>query len=105
MNREYRSDIAESVHRGVSDLYEIGLVDKATMRRFDDRCLTTIEPFGAPEIRALREREGASQAVLARYLNVTVSSVGQWERGEKKPAGAALKLLSLINAHGLDYVR
>lgn len=105
MNKKYRSDIAESVHLGVSDLYEIGLVDKATMRRFDERCLTAIEQFGAAEIKALREREGASQAVLARYLNVTVSSVGQWERGEKRPAGAALKLLSLAKIHGLDYVR
>ena len=95
----------ESVHEGVSDLYRLGLVDKATMREFDASCLTAIEPFGPDDVRALREREGASQAVLARHLNVTVSAVGQWERGEKRPAGAALKLLSLAKARGLDAIR
>ena len=56
------------------------------------------------EIRALREREGASQAVFARYLNVTKGLVSQWERGEKHPQGASLKLLSLVAANGLGAV-
>jgi len=40
------------------------------------------------EIRALREREGASRAVFARYLNVTTGLISRWERGEKHPQGA-----------------
>ena len=102
---QYRSRILESVHEGVADLYRLGLVDKATMREFDETCLTPVAPFSPEDVRALRERENASQAVLARHLNVTVSSVGQWERGEKRPAGAALKLLSLVKAKGLDAIR
>ena len=54
-----------------------------------------------PKIRALREREEVSQSVFARYLNVTKDYVSKWERGEKKPAGPSLKLLSLIEKHGL----
>jgi putative transcriptional regulator len=49
----------------------------------------------------LRERGGASQAVFARYLNVTTGLVSQWERGEKHPRGAPLKLLSLVARNGL----
>jgi putative transcriptional regulator len=56
------------------------------------------------EIRALRLREGASQAVFARYLNVTTGPVSQWERGEKRPQGASLKLLSLVSKNGLQAV-
>ena len=41
------------------------------------------------ERRALRKREGASQAVFARYLNVTTGLISQWERGEKHPKGAS----------------
>jgi len=37
------------------------------------------------EFDELRLREGASQAVFARYLNVTTGIVSQWERGEKPP--------------------
>ena len=34
-----------------------------------------------------------SQAVFANHLNVIKDSVSQWERGVKRPAGPALKLL------------
>jgi len=46
--------------------------------------------------------DGASQAVFARYLNVTTGLVSQWERGEKRPQGATLKLLTLIAKNGLQ---
>jgi hypothetical protein len=39
-------------------------MDKQTMREFDDSCLTPVRPLTPEEIRALREREGASQAVF-----------------------------------------
>jgi putative transcriptional regulator len=79
-------------------------MDKQTMRKFDEACLTPVRPLTAAEIRALREREGASQAVFARYLNVTAGLISQWERGEKHPQGTSLKLLSLIARNGLGTV-
>jgi DNA-binding transcriptional regulator YiaG len=36
-------------------------------------CLTPVRPLTPEEIRELREREGASHAVFARYLNVSVA--------------------------------
>ena len=56
------------------------------------------------EIRALRLRENASQAVFARHLNVTAGLVSQWERGEKRPRGASMKLLALVAKNGLAAV-
>jgi putative transcriptional regulator len=35
---------------------------------------------------------------------VTPSLVSKWERGEKRPQGASLKLLSLVETKGLDAV-
>lgn len=104
MKKQYASRTAAVVHETVEGLYAIGLVDKQTMRRFDESCLTSVKPMSAAEIRALREREGASQAVFARYLNVSPGVVSQWERGEKRPAGASLKLLSLVRKNGLAAV-
>lgn len=101
---EFRSTIAEVVHEGVRGMHELGLVDKKTMREFDVRCLTAVEALSAKDILALREREGVSQAVLARVLNVTTNYVSQIERGAKKPRGSTLKLLSLIKSKGLDVV-
>ena len=45
-----------------------------------------------------------SQTVFANYLNVTSSLVSKWERGEKRPSGASLKLLSLVEKKGLATV-
>lgn len=101
---KYRSEIAEVVHEGVRGMHRLGLVDKRTMREFDVRCLTMIEALSAADILALREREGVSQAVFARCLNVTTNYVSQIERGAKRPRGATLKLLSLIKSKGLEAI-
>jgi putative transcriptional regulator len=49
-------------------------------------------------------REQASQSVFARHLNVTTGLVSQWERGEKRPRGASLKLLTLVASKGLQAI-
>ncbi len=77
---------------------------KSSLRGFDALCLTPVEPLSPAEIRALRMRENASQAIFARHLNVTTGLVSQWERGEKQPSGAALKLLTLVARKGLQAV-
>ena len=43
----------------------------------------------------------ASQPVFARYLNTSESTVQKWEAGTKRPSGMALKLLALVQKHGL----
>jgi putative transcriptional regulator len=104
MTKQYRSQAMASIHETAEGLHAAGVMDKQTMRRFDEACLTPVRSLTAAEIRALREREGASQAVFARYLNVTPGLVSQWERGEKHPQGASLKLLSLVARNGLATV-
>lgn len=99
--KTYRSDLLGAVHETASDLHDAGVMAKRTLRRFDALCLTPVEPLDPEAIRALREREGVSQAVLARHLNVTTGLVSQWERGEKRPSGASLKLLTLARQNGL----
>jgi len=75
-----------------------------TMGKFDVTCLTPVRQMTAKQIRTLRRREKASQAVFARYLNVTTGLVSQWERGKKHPRGASLKLLTLVAKNGLKAV-
>jgi len=98
----YKSDLAESIHTSAQDLYRIGAIDKVTMREFDESCLLSLKPVAPAQIRALRERTRMSQAVFARHLNTSVSTVQKWETGEKRPSGAALKLLDVVSRHGMD---
>ncbi len=104
MKKQYRSRVMASVHKTADGLAAAGAMNKQTMREFDELCLTPVRPLTPEEIRDLREREGASQAVFARYLNVTTGLVSQWERGEKHPQGASLKLLALVAKNGLSGV-
>ena len=91
MRKQCRSPLMASIHETAEDLHDAGVMDKRTMREFDDLCLTPV-------------RESASQAVFARYLNVTTGLVSQWERGEKHPQGASLKLLALVAKKGIQAV-
>jgi putative transcriptional regulator len=104
MKKQYRSSLMASIHETAAGLHAAGVMDKRTLREFDDMCLTPVQPLKPNQIRALRLREGASQAVFARYLNVTTGLVSQWERGEKHPQGASLKLLALVAKNGLQAV-
>src|SRR5712692_7565545 len=104
MRKQYRSPVMASVHETAEGLAAAGVMGKRTMREFDRLCLTLVRPLKPEEIRALRVREGASQAVFARYLNVTSGLISQWERGEKHPQGASLKLLTLVAKSGLAAV-
>jgi putative transcriptional regulator len=93
-----------SIHETAEGLDAAGVMNKMTMRRFDEMCLTPIPRLKPRQIRDLRLREGASQAVFARYLNVTTGIISQWERGEKHPQGTSLKLLALVARNGLEAV-
>lgn len=100
----YKSKVSAAIHEMAADLHDAGVIDKKTMREFDDSCLTPIHEFTPDQIRALREREQVSQTVFSYYLNISKDSVSQWERGEKRPAGTSLKLLSLIEKKGLEAI-
>lgn len=103
-SKTYKNEIFEAVHETVIDMYDAGVIDKKTMRKFDRACLTPIHDFLPLEIRALRERENVSQPIFAYCLNVSKDLISQWERGIKKPAGTSLKLLSLIEKKGLNAI-
>jgi putative transcriptional regulator len=105
MPRTYKSDLSAAIHETVEGLYEHGLIDKVTMKEFDESCLVPAEKITPEEIKAIREREHLSQPVFARYLNVSKNLVSDWERGIKKPGGPALRLLSIVKHKGLEAVQ
>jgi putative transcriptional regulator len=102
--RKKRSKILEAVHASARGLYAANAIDQVTMRHFDRLCLAPVRPLRPAEIRRIRESANVSQAVFAAVLNTSVSSVQKWEIGQKRPTGAALKLLHLVQKKGLDAV-
>lgn len=97
-----KSKILKTIHEAAQGLTAAGVMDKQTMREFDALCLPPVKQFSKEEIKKIRERERASQAVFASYLNITPSTIQSWEQGEKKPSGPALKLLNMVEQKGLS---
>ena len=94
--------ILSTVHETAKGLHEAGVMDTRTMREFDALCLPPMKSLTATQIRRLRLRNKASQAVFAAYLNTSASTVQKWEQGKKKPNGPSLKLLNLVREKGLE---
>lgn len=104
MSKKFRSDVFAAIHETMDALHEVGVVDKQSMREFDDACLTSIEPMGPEDIKAIRLREHISQPVFAHYLNDSRNLVSDWERGVKRPGGPALRLLTVIQKKGVAMI-
>lgn len=94
--------ILEVVHDSAKDLREAGVMKETTLREFDALCLPPVKEFTAAQIKRIRMKNKASQAVFAAYLNTGKSTVQKWEQGHKKPSGPSLKLLNLVAEKGLN---
>lgn len=94
------------------DMHAQGIMDDATYHKITMRDLAKtgtatsshLMPFSGDDIRLLREQARMSQAVFAKYLNLTVGYVSQLERGARRPTGPALVLLNVIRRHGIDAI-
>ncbi len=100
--RKPTSRILDAVHGTASGLHKAGFIDKRRMHEYDALCLAPVPVYSKTKIRALRGRHNISQSVLAAVLNTSVSTVRQWEIGDKHPSGPSLKLLHLLDRKGLD---
>lgn len=90
------------VHETAKGLHKAGTLDAMTMREFDALCLPPLKHYTPTQIKRLRKRYKASQAVFAAFLNMSPSTIQKWEQGQKQPNGPSLKLLNLVDTHGLD---
>ncbi len=103
MNRKkaINKRMLETAHEMATGLYDAGIINATTLREYDALCLPPIKELTANEIKQLRLREKVSQAIFAKFLNTSLSTVRQWEQGDKHPRGTSLKLLNLVDAKGL----
>lgn len=97
----FKSDATAAIHSAASGLHRAKLIDKKTMREYDELCIEPVPEFDARAIARIRKSVNVSQSVFAAYLNTTPSTVRQWEQGDKRPSGIAARLLQLVQKHGL----
>ena len=97
-----KHDAFEAIHSAAKGLHRAGVIDKATMKEYEELCLEPVKDVTAKDVIRIRARMKVSQNLFARYLNTSPSTVQKWETGAKKPGAIASKLLRIVEKHGLD---
>jgi putative transcriptional regulator len=88
----FKSDAMKAIHSHVSDLHKIDLVEKQTMRKFDEMCIDEPPEFDAQTIANIRNAAHVSQPVFAHYLNTSGFNdpeVGKWLEASERHRGQA----------------
>lgn len=98
---KHKTDAFAAIHSAAKGLHSVNAINKTTMREYDELCLDSVTELNANEIKRIREQAHVSQPVFARYLNTSESTVQKWETGQKRPSGMALRLLHVVEKHGL----
>ena len=101
-----RKSIKEAIGSTVQDMLDSGLKTSFTEKELNSLGVEIPEvEITASEIKKIRKKTKLSQAVFAKLLNVSLSSVRQWEQGARVPTGSAKVLLELLDRspHILDY--
>jgi putative transcriptional regulator len=109
--KEKTSRLTKELLETARDMHKSGLLTKAAHNKITIRHLAVSDipasvtaSISGDDIRAIREQAKLSQAVFARFLNVTAGYVSQLERGDKTPLGSTLVLLNVIRRKGIDAI-
>lgn len=95
------SSIQDTINDLAQGLYKAEIIDKKTLRDLTDQDLPVLHEFTGEEIQQLREKQKLSQSVFAKYLNVSPSMIRGLEQGKRHAHGAILKLLNIVERHGI----
>lgn len=101
-----RDSIKKSIGETAQDLMNSGVKTSFTQKELNSLGVEIPEvQLSAIQIQEIRKQINLSQTVFARLLNVSPSSIRQWEQGKRKPTGATKVLLELLkkSPHLLDY--
>lgn len=101
-----RDSIKNAIGETVQDMVNSGANISFTKKELDSLgiIIPNIQVTG-DQIQAIRKQMNLSQSVFAKLLNVSSSSIRQWEQGKRRPSGSTKILLELLekSPHLLDY--
>nr|WP_320194260.1 helix-turn-helix domain-containing protein [uncultured Desulfobacter sp.] len=93
-----KKSMKDAIGNTVQDMLNSGLNTSFTEKELNALGVIipdiTITPY---QIKKIRQKTNLSQSVFARLLNVSPSSVRQWEQGKRKPTGSTKVLLELLD--------
>ncbi|MCI5151035.1 MAG: helix-turn-helix domain-containing protein, partial [Candidatus Electrothrix sp. MAN1_4] len=101
-----RDSIKQAVGSTVQELVNSGAKTSFTQKELNALGVKIPEiNLTTAQIKGIREKLKLSQTVFAQMLNVSPSSIRQWEQGKRQPTGSTKVLLDLLkrSPHVLNY--
>lgn len=101
-----RNSIKDAIGGTVQDMVNSGVNVSFTKKELDSLGITIPDvQMTVDQIQTIRKQMNLSQSVFAKLLNVSPSSIRQWEQGKRRPTGPTKVLLELLekSPHLLDY--
>lgn len=95
------SSLQETINDLAQGLHKADLIDIKTLRELTEDELPVLVEYTGDEIQQLRKRQRLSQSVFAKYLNISPAMIRSLEQGQRHAHGAILKLLNIIDKHGI----
>lgn len=89
------NDIAQGLHKN-------GVIDKRILNDLVEDELPSVTEYTGEEIQKIRMKQKLSQAVFAMYLNISPATIRSLEQGKRHAHGAILKLLNIVDRHGIQ---
>ena len=96
----------EAARETIQGLVDLGVETKFTKKELDELGVKPKAIKMTPaRIKKLRKALAVSQSVFAHMLNVSLSTIRQWEIGVRNPTGSAKVLLEILerDLHALDF--
>lgn len=96
------TSLRRAINELANDLHEVGMINKITLRQITENDIPVLFEYTPEEIQEMRKRYHLSQAVFAKYLNISLPMVKSLEVGQRKANGAILRLLNIVDSHGVS---
>ena len=101
-----KNSVKKAIGNTVQELIDSGIKTSFTEKELNALGVKIPEvTLTTYQIKEIRDNLKLSQTVFAKLLNVSPSSIRQWEQGKRQPTGATKVLLDLLkrSPHVLDY--
>ena len=95
------SNLQDTINDLAQGLHKANVIDIKTLRELTDDELPVLVEYTGEEIQQLRKSQRLSQTVFAKYLNISPAMIRSLEQGQRHAHGAILKLLNIIDRHGI----
>ena len=96
------SRILKEMTEAAEGLNRIGLMSDNRLDEIKTISIPKLSPYSAEDVKTLRQKFNLTQTIFAKCMHVSASLVKKWEQGVRRPCGANLLTLHIVEKQGIN---